>query len=98
MITSFLVLLFIPFPGESKDAERSFEGIVIFLDEKSMELKLGSREKLVYFNEDIKIENKTGKEGVSSLTLCQRVKVYYTIRDNKNMLLRAVILKPGYCP
>ncbi len=82
----------------SRDRNRSFSGEIINITDTFLELKRGRREITLYFDQSTKYFDRSGAEGAKSvIELCQVVRATYTTRENRNILVRLQVVRPGKC-
>jgi len=81
----------------AKQKEKVFSGVIIYFSDECVELKKGKTELTVYRDTQTIVENKTGDEGQSALSLCQKARAYYIIEGGRPRLVKLQILSPGYC-
>ncbi len=99
LLAAVMALLFISM-GEVKGADTpnmSFEGLVIYLDQEEILVKKGSHEAVFLLGNKVAVEKSTAVEKEARLAICQRVKVWYKIKEGKKLAVKITILSPGYC-
>ncbi len=86
--------------GEVKGQEasiKSFTGLVIFLDETSVEVKQQGREVTFILSDNMSLEKAPAAKTEEKLSLCQQIRVWYTLQEGKKIAGKIKILRPGYC-
>ncbi len=99
LLAAVMVLLCISL-GEVKGADtpqKSFEGLIIYLDEGEILVKKGSLEAVFHLGEQVDVEKSATVEKEARLALCQRVKIWYETKEGKKLAVKIQILSPGYC-
>ena len=77
--------------------QKKYEGLVISFDSKSVEVKKGKAEKTFLLGEDTVIVEAPKSGAGKTLSICQKVRVYYTVRKEGAVAEKIIILKKGYC-
>ncbi len=82
----------------SRPRNSSFSGEIINITDTFLELKRGKAEIILYFDQNTKFFDRSGAEGTKSIVeLCQMVRATYTTRENRNILIRLQVVRPGKC-
>ncbi|MFW5770161.1 MAG: hypothetical protein ACOCX9_01880 [Spirochaetota bacterium] len=79
-------------------SEKSFQGMVIYVNASEIEIKKGKKEMVFSFSPGIKVAGIEGEEAsISALKPCQVVKVIYTIDQKKPVARLITVKKPADC-
>lgn len=76
---------------------RSFSGRVIFVSEKYIEMKRGSKEIILYKAETLKVAGKSSDTGKTAVEICQYAKAEYVKQNGRNVLTKLVITAESDC-
>jgi|GEM_PF-2925749 len=99
LLAAVMALIFISM-DEVKGADtrhKSFEGLIIYLDEGEVLVKKGSHEAAFQLGEQVALEKSKAAVKETRLALCQRIKIWYEIKEGKKLAVKIQILTPGYC-
>jgi len=97
IICMSVLLVFLGVTGVYPATTSTFKGLVINTSDASIEIKKGPREITVYWTDQSKVI-KNGKEADrNSITVCQKVKATYTVKDSRRELVTLEILAESYC-
>ena len=91
MITTILVV------SAYSGTVAQFSGLVIHVGNDSIELKKGSKEITLYMTPDTKILYKGKEADRRVVSICQKVKAGYMVKDNRKELITLEILRNSYC-
>jgi RNase P/RNase MRP subunit p29 len=85
--------------GEKTAASKAgFYGEIINFTDDYIELKKGSREIILFFDDSTKIFDVNGEEAdASGIQLCQMARAYYKKKDGKNILVKLKIADDKGC-
>ncbi len=97
----FLCLgIFIFSSGEVKGEEKAlktYEGLVIFLNDTTVEVKRGSGEVTFRLPGNLSPEKSPAAKDEEKLAICQRVRIWYELKKGQKHARKIMILRPGYC-
>jgi hypothetical protein len=77
--------------------EKRLEGLVIFAQGDSIEVKRGRHEAVLHWSDASKVTREGAEAARGDVEICQRVRVTYTVRDGRNEVMSLDILRGSYC-
>lgn len=80
----------------SQSAQQVFEGLLIFVNDTTCEVKWGSAEHSFTFGENVTVTRGDTQLAAADLQVCQMVRVTYT-PGQPNVITGIVILRDSYC-
>lgn len=75
----------------------SFKGIIININESSIEIKKGKKELTLFWTDTSKVMMEGKETDRSAVDICQLAEARYAVKDQKRELVELVILKKSYC-
>lgn len=73
------------------------QGLVINATADYIEVKKGRKEMALYWTEATAVTMNGAKADRNAVTICQKVKASYTVKDGRKLLVSLDILKDSYC-
>ena len=92
-----LLALFLGVTGAYPEKSARFEGIIINVDDASIEIKHGKKEITVYWLENSKIMFNGKEVGREAVQVCQKARVVFAAGQDRNDVVTLEILRESYC-
>jgi hypothetical protein len=83
--------------GFSKGKEKFFNGMIIDYSSEYIELKRKDYEATFYFTDKTIIEDSVAELEDDAIELCQRVEVYYVVKNKRREIIKIIIIKDFQC-
>lgn len=77
--------------------EIRLEGLVIFAQGDTIEVKRGRKEAALHWTEASKVTRGGAVADRGDVEICQRVRVTYAVREGRNEVINLDILRGSYC-
>ncbi len=77
--------------------EMSLEGLIIFTQGDTFEVKRGRKEAVLHWTDASKVTRGGAGADRGDVEICQRVRVTYAAREGRNEVITLDILRGGYC-
>ncbi len=97
MIGATILALFLGVTGAYPKQSSRFEGLIIFVNDTTIEIKRGNREITLNWSESSKIMRDGKDVGREAVQVCQKVSVVYGGGEGRNEVLTLVIMRESYC-